>query len=200
MRRSCVIDTSTLVNLTVLYELRIFSLLRNLFDKIHIPLTVQSEYDHYIKPDAKRKAIMAGIRLNEGFLALCSQYDSITYALLKTKRGIDPGEADVAAQHKSVNSHYILSDDIRFINSIAKIDSHTKIIGTTHLIAWLDLGKFILERDRDNLLRTLHSHSPVDSHGLRRAYQSVASEFSLTMTKKELNRKSSVKRLGLGRR
>ena len=197
MRRSCVIDTSTLVNLTVMYELGIFSLLRNLFDRIHIPLAVKSEYDDFTKYDSRRRDIAARMRLNEGFLSLCSQYDQITHAFLRTAPGIDAGEAEAAAQHKKVYSNYVLSDDLVFINSIRNIDSNTRFLGTVHLIAWLDLGKFVIESERNNLLRTLHSHSLVNANGLRSAYQLVARELGLTLTKKELNEKSSIKRLGL---
>lgn len=196
MRRSCVIDNSTLVNLTELYERGIFRLLRNLFHKIHIPLTIRAEYE-VVTHDPRRKKVIDKIRLNTGFLALCSEYDSIIHEILKTKPGIDAGEAEAAAQHKKVYSHYVLSDDQAFINSIQLIDPYTKILGTLELIAWLDLGKFVLAVDRDELLRTLHRHSPVNSKSLRKSYQAIARELSMTLTRKELDEKSSIKRLSL---
>ncbi len=197
MRRACVIDTSTLVSLTALYELGVFALLKNLFHRIHVPQVVLSEYKHFVIHEPRRRDIIGRIRLNEGFLALCTRYDTVDLVILKTTRDIHAGEAEAAAQHKTVNSNYILSDDKRFTESIQRFDSTFRIISTLHLVAWLDLAGFMNQHDRDESLRTLHRRVKFDATKLREAYNWTARELSLDLSKTRLNDKSSLKRLGL---
>ncbi len=197
MRRTCVIDTSTLVNLTVLDELRVLSLLKSIFIRIHIPLVVKAEYEKHIHYEPRRRAILQHLRLNEGFLALCSEYDTIALVILKTTKGIDEGEAEAAAQHKTVNSQYILSDDQVFVLSIQQRDPTTRILGTLHLIAWLDIAGFIVSDFRDRILRTLHPHMPIYASTLRSAYIKMAQELGIELAKEQLNKKASLKNLGL---
>jgi predicted nucleic acid-binding protein len=195
MRRTCVIDTSTLVSLTILYEFSLLDKLRNLFERIHVPLTVRAEYEQL--DDPIRKRIISGMRLNTGFLSLCSIYDTITHAILRTTPGIDAGEADAAAQHKKVESHFVLSDDERFIKAITLIDRTIKILSTLDLIAWLDLSNYLPEGERTVMLMQFHSRRRFHSRQLRRSYQRMAGEFGLQLSKNQLNEKSSLKHLGL---
>ena len=62
------------------------------------PLTLQKE--------PERIKILSEMKLNEGFLSICSQYETIALQFLKTTKGIDAGEAEATAQHISVNSSY----------------------------------------------------------------------------------------------
>jgi predicted nucleic acid-binding protein len=195
MRRACVMDTSTLVSLTGLYELGVFSLLKNLFHRIHIPQAVFREYTDFAVHEPRRHVIIDRIRPNEGFLALCTRYDIVEFEILKTVKGIHEGEAEAAAQHRKVDSHYILSDDNRFKESIQRIDSGFRIISTLHLIAWLDLAGLISPSDRDKSLRAHHDRAPFGSAKLREAYRWTAKELSLDLPKERLNDQSSLKRL-----
>lgn len=107
MRRIAVIDNSTLVNLTGLHHLKIFSLLRNIFSSIHIPTKVLEEYGKMSTHDPIRATIVSQLQPNYGFLSLCTKYDTISYSILSTQPGIDAGEAEAAAQLKSIFAHYV---------------------------------------------------------------------------------------------
>ena len=193
MRRSCVIDNSTLVNLTLLHEFGVFDLLRNIVDKINIPMAIREEYARHEAVEPVRAGILGIVRLNQGFLRLCSQHDVVALSFLRKADGIDAGEAEAAAQHKYVKSHFILSDDADFIEAMLKIDRYVKVIGTLHIIAWLDLLNFLT--DRSSMLRRLHQHGPFRSSKLRKAYVDIGREVGIRMGKKELGKKCGLKQI-----
>ncbi len=197
MYRICVIDNSTLVTLTHLNDLSIFNSLRNLFSRIHIPLKIKEEYENEIAVlhDPTRLEISKSMRLNGGFLSICNQYDTISLAVLKTVKGIDIGEAEAVAQHKKINSFFVISDDLKFIKGLKKADPYIKVIGTLHLIAWLDFLKFL--NDREAHLRIIHQQSPFKSKHLRNAYLDISKQLCITISKNDLSKKTSLKLLGI---
>ena len=197
MRRACVIDNSTLVTLTKLYHLSIFTHLNNLFHRIHVPLKVKEEYENefLLRSEPNRRKVINQMKLNSGFLSICSKYDTISLEILKTTRGIDHGEAEAAAQHKFVNSSYVLSDDQGFIKGVKIADPYIKVLGTLHLIAWLDSLEMIV--DPKAFLHQIYEHGPFKAHQLRSAYTEVASQLGIVIHRKELSRKSSLRVLGL---
>lgn len=196
MQRICVIDNSTLVNLTRLRHLQIFKYLRILFRAIYVPAKTLEEYQKMLPFEPERKWVVDQVQLaGHNFLIFCNRYDSIALAFLKTTKGIDPGEAEAAAQHKTLDSQFVLSDDLNFINAIRSTDKYIRVLGTLHLIALLDFNKIIL--NPSDYLKSLYEHSPFTSSKLRTAYQETAKELGINISKKELNEKTSLKSLGL---
>lgn len=195
MFKTAVIDNDTLINLTKLKHHNIFNSIRFLFSQIHIPQEVRKEYELQVEREPDRVWILERLRPNEGFYSFCTRYDSMTLTLLKGKKYIDKGEAETVAQQKEVNAHYILSDDIKFQKAIRSIDSRIKIFTTLHIIAMLDIRKFIA--NPDEMVKTLHSFNPFTSSHLRSVYIESAEELGITLSKKFLNNKCSIKKLGL---
>jgi predicted nucleic acid-binding protein len=195
MLRTAVIDNDTLVNLTQLKHLRVFDSLRSLFQQIHIPQEVKREYEIQLAKEPDRVWMLDKLRPNEGFYSFCTRYDKIVLSVIQSKKNIDKGEAEVVAQQKEVNAHYILSDDLKFHKAIKAIDSNVKILTTLHLIAMLDIRKLLI--NSKEMLRELHSHYKFESFDLRTAYKESAKELGLALPKKILNNKCSFKKLGL---
>jgi predicted nucleic acid-binding protein len=185
MHRVCVIDNSTLVTLTKLRHLSIFSLLRNLFAKIHIPLKIKEEYENErsLEIEPERKILLRQMKLNEGFLSICNQYETVSLMMFKTTKGIDLGEAEAAAQHLKISSHFVISDDKTFVSGLKKADPSIKVIGTLELIAWLDVLKLL--PDVRGFLEVVHS------------YKFAHSYLSIPLEKKTLSKKASLKHLKL---
>jgi predicted nucleic acid-binding protein len=197
MRSVCVVDNSTLITLTRLYQLSIFSQLTSLFERIHIPLKVKEEYENEfsIRAEPNRKLVLSQMSLNSGFLSICSKYDTISLVILKTTEGIDAGEAEAAAQHKTVNSRFVLSDDKKFILGLKKADPHIKVIGTIHLIAWLDISRSIL--DPKEYFKIVYKRIQFDSKMLRAAYREIYMILRIPIDKRLLSKKTSLKTLGI---
>lgn len=196
MRTICVIDNSTLVNLTKLKDLQIFELLRSIFASIHIPAKILQEYQEMLIHEPERGEIIKQISLEgRGFLVYCNKYDSIDLAFLATTKGIDAGEAEAAAQHKSLYSHFIVSDDKKFTKAIRITDQHVKVISSLHLIAWLDLAQII--PDCRSYLHRLYKNHHFTSAQLRVAYQEVITRLGISFAKKELDKRTSLSRLGI---
>jgi predicted nucleic acid-binding protein len=196
MHQICVIDNSTLVNLTRLQNLKIFFHLRLLFNAIHVPVKILAEYEEGISAEPARVDVISKIQNPDyQFLVYCTSFDSIAHVILQTTPGIDPGEAEAAAQHKSLNSRYVLSDDLKFIKAIQIADKHVRILTTLHLIALLDFNGII--SNPEDFLKELYKHSPFSSLQLRSAYLDVAKDLGLNPRKSEVSKKSSLKALGL---
>ncbi len=196
MQRICVIDNSTLVNLTRLRHLQIFKHLRILFRAIYVPAKTLEEYQKMLPFEPERKWVVDQIQLaGHSFLVFCNRYDSIALAFLKTTKGIDPGEAEAAAQHKSLDSQFVLSDDINFINAIRSTDKYVRVLGTLHIIAMLDFNKIVI--NPPDYLKSLYMHSPFTSSQLRTAYQETAKQLGVNISKRELSEKTSLKSIGL---
>lgn len=196
MRSVCVVDNSTLVTLTSLHHLSIFNHLRSIFQTIHIPEGIKKEYESStaVGYEPVRRLILERMKLNSGFLAICNRYNLTSLNFLKTIKGIHHGEAEVAAQHESVNSNFVLSDDLNFIKGLKRADRNIKVIGTLHLIAWLDCMKLI---EPKTYLQRIYTQGPFKSHQLRAAYMEMIAHFGISMSKKELGRKTSLKVLGI---
>jgi len=195
MLRTAVIDNVTLVNLTKLKQHNIFNAIRFLFSQIHIPQEVRREYEVQQAREPDRVWVLERLRPNEGFYSYCTRYDSATFTLLRGVKGIDKGEAEAVAQKRSVEAHYILSDDLRFQTAIKSIDSTIKIFTTLHIIAMLDIRELVA--NPESIVKTLHSVHPFKSSQLRTAYIESAKELGITLSKKVLSTKCSLTKLGL---
>jgi hypothetical protein len=190
MYRTCVIDNSTLVYLTKLRDLGIFTHLRSVFNNIYVPARILQEYQKMLPFEPERQWVIDQVsQPNYGFLAYCTKYDSVSLAILETTSGIDAGEAEAAAQHKSVNSQYILSDDAKFITAIRLADRHTRILNTLHIIALLDFNEIIFEPS--TFLKTLHQYRPFNEKHLKVAYRDVMQILGIHVPRKTFYKKTS---------
>lgn len=156
-------------------------------------MEVKTEYERVLAREPDRYWILERLRPDEGFYSLCSSYDSFSVDFYKTIKDIDSGEAEAAAQQKKIGANYVLSDDLKFQRAIKKIDPSIRVITTLHVIALLDLNKFLL--DVKPLLRIHISNNPFSSSDLRTAYVDSAREISVVLTKKEISQKCGVKEL-----
>jgi len=191
-KRTAVVDTDSLINLT---HLKILKLLQSLFSQIHIPMEVRKEYELMKHKEPDREWLLERLKPNEGFYSLCTKYDTISFVVLKGLKGIHTGEAEVAAQHLEIGTNYIISDDLSFKESLNRRFPHAKIISTLHIISMLDLHRLI--HNRDVLLRTLHLKSPVNIQLLRASYWESAKEYGIHITKKEVNDKNNPVKIGI---
>jgi predicted nucleic acid-binding protein len=194
MLRTAVIDNDALVNLTKLKHLRIFDSLRLLFQQIHIPQEVKREYEIQQGREPDRVWILDRLRPNAGFYSFCTRYDKIVFTIIQGEKNIHKGEAEVFAQQKAVNAHYILSDDRRFHKAIKAIDSNVKILTTLHIIAMLDIRQLLI--NSEEIVKALYPHHKFKSYDLRTAYKESAKELGFELPKRMLNNKCSFKKLG----
>lgn len=195
MLRTAVIDNDTLVYLTKLKHLKIFDSLRLLFQQIHIPQEIKREYEIQQGSEPDRVWILDRLRPNEGFYSFCTRYDKLVLTIIQGEKNIHKGEAEVFAQQKQVNAHYILSDDLKFHKAIKAIDSKVKILTTLHIVAMLDIRQLLV--NREEIVRALYTHYKFESYQLRTAYKESARELGFALPKKILNSKCSFKKLGL---
>lgn len=195
MLRTAVIDNDTLVYLTKLKHFKIFDSLRSLFQQIHIPQEIKREYEIQQGREPDRVWILDRLRPNEGFYSFCTRYDKIVLTIIQGEKDIHKGEAEVFAQQKEVNAHYILSDDLKFHRAIKAIDSNVKILTTLHIIAMLDIRQLLI--NSEEIVKALHPHYKFESYDLRTAYKESAKELGFDLPKKILNNKCSFKKLGL---
>ena len=198
--REAIIDHATLVNLTELSErlgasFDAVSQLRILYTKVHIPEEVKNEYERYAALSPYRQALLARLRPDEGFLSLCTHYDSIRKAIIQTERlrGIDEGEAEAIAQAEKIRVYTFLTDDARCIETVEQRFSHIRCYNTVFILAALDLNGFL--KDRDQYFATLLKIRPFKSSELREAYLRAAGHYGFRLDKKTLSHKSSIKRL-----
>ena len=115
--------------------------------------------------------------------------------MVNGKKDIDRGEAEVYAQQKKVNAHYIISDDIKFHKAIKAVDRNVKILTILHIIAMLDIRELLV--NTNEIIKTLHLHYKFKSRQLRSAYIESANELGLDLPKSKLNYRCSFKQLGL---
>ena len=189
-----IIDNSALVYLTRLQEhCDIFSFLRSIFTQVLIPSEIKNEYEKGVIKQPERNLLLQKIRLNRGFYALCTRYDSIEFKLLATTKGIDAGEAEAAAQHRKVGAYCIISDDKDFTAAILKIYPNIKIITSLHIIAMLELQKIVISCDKLKL--RLCEICPYKSRHLREAYMQTSEVLGLNIHNKVISKMTSLTKL-----
>ena len=190
LRRTAVVDNDALINFTHLKQFNIFNSLRLLFSQIHIPMEVLKEYEVMKLKEPDRIWFLEKLRPDQGFYSLCTKYDSISLVILKTIKDIDAGEAEAVAQHQKLGAHYIISDDRLFKIALSKKFPRIKVFSSLHIIAMLDLNKFI--NNRYELLQRLHLMSPINRETLINVYQESATELGITITKREIYSKVKI--------
>lgn len=156
-------------------------------------MEVKTEYERMLSREPDRVWVLERLKPNQGFYSLCSSYDSLAVEFYKMIKDVDSGEAEAAAQQKKIGANYVLSDDLRFRIAITKVDPTIRVLTTLHVIALLDLNKFLL--DTKPLLRTHLAQHPFSSKLLREAYEDSAKDLSIVLTKKDIEKKCGIKEL-----
>lgn len=193
-KKKVIIDTSTLIYFTQLHqEFDMFRYLQIIFGQVLIPEEIKNEFARGIGKQPERSYLLEKIKPDRGFYTLCTQYDRINMALLKSTKGIDAGEAEATAQYQTVSAHYILSDDRRFTESVSMRFPYINIISSLHIVAMIDLSRQV--PDCTSLTQALHRQRPFKSAQLREAYQSVAQMLGVAITNKEISKKTSLKKI-----
>jgi len=197
MRITVVVDNTALVNFTYLKDLGMFGYLKSIFDRMHIPTEVKAEYQKRLAREPVRGWMLDRIFPDRGFYSLCTKFDTAVHGFLRSIKGIHKGEVEVAAQQKALGVRCVLSDDKAFSRAIKTIDPYVKVITTLHVIAMLDMNRLL--RNREELLIRLHAKQPFKAKDLRVAYRDTISEMGIYMSRRDFDRKISLKSLGLGK-
>ena len=193
IRPRALIDNDALVNLTHLRELGIFDLIRNLFSQVLIPEEVKNEYALQKENEPHRDIILQRLLPNRGFWALCTHYDQLSAVFLYDFNGIDKGEAELVSQAEKIGVRLIISDDVKFKNTLESINENLLVVSSLYIIAALDINGFIL--DQPSLIKAMHEIRPFKSRQLRESYEVALHEYSLKWTKKKISEKTSLKKL-----
>lgn len=191
-----VIDNDSLNFLTKMERsVLVFPLLRSVFQGLHIPAEVKTEFERNMPEDKAHQRVLQQIGLSNSFLKLCTTYDIFSKILLQGVKDIDPGEAEAFAQYKKIHAHFIISDDRKFAAAVRKQDPTIRIIDSVFLIAWLD--QMSLLASPKTHLRALHQHRRFTPQQLRSAYKDAALMQGKKLKNRELQRKTNFKSLGI---
>lgn len=194
MAQPVIIDTSCLIYYThIQVNYPIWNKLRSLFPHLLIPLEIKNEFARGALAHLDRNYVLEKLKIDHGFYRLCTKFDILSKAILETTKGIDKGEAEAIAQQKSINSSYFLADDKTFHAAIRKVDSTVSIISSLHVAAMIDLQR--LDETSDKFIKELYKVWKFTSTEFRDAYTQVSKWYGLDISRKEISRKTSLKRI-----
>ena len=142
------------------------------------------------EPD--RAWLLNRLNTEQGFYRLCTAYDSFVAITIASVKGIDKGEAELYSQFKKLSLQLVISDDRRFATAVRTLDAGLQVYSTLHLICWLDVLRY-LPTDWNTMITELHGLGPFTSKSLRAAYTEIAQKTGISMTKKVLSEKCSLK-------
>ena len=192
--RKVIIDTSVLICFTeIRSDVDVFGCLRSIFGQVLGPTEIKAEYERGTAKEPQRNWFLERLRPNVGFYALCTRYDSIVLAMLQNIKGIDAGEAEAVAQYNKAGAYYILTDDARFANSIRLVHPEIKVISSLHIIALIDFHGLL--PDCQPLKKKIHGKLNYKSKQLREAYAYIAKDLGLSLSGKDISKKTSLKKI-----
>ncbi|MEQ9102149.1 MAG: hypothetical protein RIF36_17120 [Imperialibacter sp.] len=165
--------------------------MRSLFPHLLIPTEIKNEFARGAHRHTDRNYVLERLKPDYGFYRLCTKFDTLAKVVLETTPGIDKGEAEAIAQQKSVSSSYFLADDKTFHTAIRKVDSTVSVISSLHLAAMIDIQR--LDAVPNHFIRELYSVWKFSSAEFREAYTQVVGWYSLSMSKREISKKTSLK-------
>lgn len=192
---SAIIDNTALVYLTSLHHGKTSFLdnLRNLFSAIYIPMEVKNEYARGAITQPDRNWLLDRLKPHGGFFRLCTAYDSFAMVLVDGFKGMDRGEAESYAQLKRISANIIVSDDKRFVKALETLDPTIRVYSTLHIICWLDLLSLGIKWAE--IIPKIHDVRKFESADLRKAYNDMLKILGLNLSKKEISKKCSLKKL-----
>jgi hypothetical protein len=192
---SAIIDNTALVYLTQLDDRRPFiELLKHIFYPLYIPMAVKNEYALGMAKEPNRSWLLDRLNTEQGFYRLCTSYDTFVNILVEKAKGMDKGESESYSQFKKIGAQILISDDKRFVNAVNELDKGIKVYSSLHLICWLDVLGF-LPLDWKSTLKRVHGVRPFRSKDLREAYIEIASKTGISLDKKILSEKCSLKKI-----
>jgi predicted nucleic acid-binding protein len=190
-----IIDTSFLIYSTRLKEVNLLKNLRLFFDYILFPKEVRIEFapDENIPENRIRNEILGQIEISQGFYRACDTYDLVVLDILKSIPKIDDGEAEAIAQSQSRLVPFVLIDDKNALKKLPEMFSHIKFYNTLTIVSLLDITGFI--DNYNECIRGLYGLRKFKSAELRKAYQVALDHISVSISPKQLSRKSSLKKI-----
>ncbi len=188
MQKTAVIfDNDALVNLTKLYKLNIFNLLRNIYSQILIPTEVKNEYEKQIGKEPHRSYIINNLRPNAGFWALCTRYDTLSQVILFNYKGIDKGEAEIISQSEKIGVPVVISDDKPFKQACESLNKNIRIYNSLYVLAYLDLAGYLF--DTKTFFTTLYQSPYHFSHeNFCQAYRNAAKQLGVPINPKKVSK------------
>lgn len=188
MRKPTVIfDNDALVNITKLYRLNIFSLLRNIYNQILIPIEVKNEYEKQVGREPQRRFVINRLRPNEGFWALCTRYDTLSSVLLFSHRGIDKGEAEIISQAEKIIVPVVISDDKPFKEACDSLNKNIRIYNSLYVLAYLDLLDYL--PDTNQFFNTLYNSPYGFTHqSFCEAYHNAAKQLGVPVSPQKVSK------------
>jgi predicted nucleic acid-binding protein len=187
----------------------LIGLASNLFQYMLVPQEIYEEMQRFplgYEPEADRK-IQNYIKQIKPFktgLQLCTTYDPVVFAILKTKQGVDKGEAEAIAQAERRGVFLFFTDDQRCADALQAHYTHIRFVSTLHLISLLDIMQLIV--DYKIVLQEYFAYKPLPRQvssrkkmlaKFRKEYEDALSYFSLPIDKKLISQKTSPKKLGI---
>lgn len=194
-RPIAIVDNSFLVYSTLLKEVDLLRRLRILFDHLLLPQEVVREFmpKKNLPENEIRHEILGQLSINEGFYRFCNSLDHIVLDSLKSIKNIDLGEAEAIAQSQHRRISFILTDEKKALKNLPHKFSHIRFFNTLTIIAILDLNQFII--NYEDCIRSLHRIRKFNSKDVREAYQKAMKFTQRNLSKKDLSKKTSLKRI-----
>lgn len=196
MKISAIIDNTVLANFIRIEKLDFLNLLKNLFSEILIPETIKNEfaYKSELTDTVKRIRFVENLSVDYGFYKLCNSFDRVVFEFMKSEEYIDEGEAEAVAQAERRQVYIFLTDDTKCIEILEKLKPHIRILDSLTLICTLDIRGY-LPLDFSSCLAELYTHYKFDSEKIRQSYQKASRFLGLTIDKKKMNKKISMKNI-----
>lgn len=197
-RPIAIVDNSFLAYSSKFKQANLFKGLRLFFDYILFPAEVLAEFQpkNDLPENQIRNQIIGQIQISQGFYRRCIRTDPVTYTLLKTIDKVDPGEAETIAQSLTMSIPYILMDDKKALKHLPDFLNSIRVYNTLTVISLMDISQYI--QDYDGCIRGIHSIRKFKSRDLRKSYLQAQEHIGITLSKKHISYKTSLKRILAG--
>ncbi len=194
-KRIAIIDNSVLAYAMKLSGIDLLKEIKNIFQIVLIPQEVKKEFEPSINSPEKsqRNKFLDNILIDSGFYRLCVTYDPVVFASVSQSNQIDGGEAEIIAQAAKRSVYVILADDKKCMKYINQNFSHFRVYSTLDLIVFLDIHKLITNYEK--IIFNLKKIRPFKSIDLRMSYERISKEIGISLPKKMLSEKTSLKRM-----
>ncbi len=209
MKPDAILD-NTVFNISArIHTCDLISLADNLFNNILIPQAIASEIQSFpkgyeLEAEQKMEYYFSRIRLGSKGLQLCTTYDSVVLSFIKDQQNVDNGEAEAIAQAQKRYIGLFFTDDDKCIRTLSPLYPNIRFVPTLYLIALLDVLGYL--PNYDEVIREYFTYKPLplqskarknEKEKFRSAYKNAVLHFNLSISKKDISKKTSLKRLGL---
>ncbi len=192
MNRIAVIDNSVLVSFIDSGQIDLLHQTQSIFQYLLVPEKVRSEFLNVTSEYLPlRERFADAFNIPNSFYRLCSTYDPILLGIAQTL--VDPGEAEAIAQARKRNVYLFFTDDQDCREVIEKEFSWLRTMGTSSLVAMLDLAGVLSNAPK--VWRNLHKVSGFKHPQLKVAVTNAFFLLGIRPDKKLFSEKSSWKRI-----